>query len=374
MRLKVLHRHLSSTKEKEDIKKMEPTLNHDEVLRPIKQCFNKVEVSSNRNEASKLTDGDVSTYWQSDGAARSHWIRLSVAANVVIKQLQIHVLPSDQSYMPHHVVVLGGRDENSLREINEVRIPITHSGDFLVLDNLKTHYPVIQLAIRRCHSDGCDSRVRQIKAIGYRVVKSRGASVMDATAMWYLSIISSTAQAALPIAPQLRATLIQHSKDALAHMAPLCLSTTSSERPAFLSLNIVEQMETFIRDIVCIPDTTPSSEELFVLLRFSIARGSLGALLDTLRIVIKHPNTTHQVTKFIRQIQSYRDEAIRKHGRQQSSLCILSCDGGEKEISSSPGNILDSDNNKVYMTETGKKKVIFMLYTVIQVFDFCMVE
>ena len=35
---------------------------------------------------------------------------------------------------------------------------------------------------------------------------------MDATAMWYLSVLASTAQASLPVAPHLRDSIIQHTK------------------------------------------------------------------------------------------------------------------------------------------------------------------
>jgi len=46
----------------------------------------------------------------------------------------------------------------------------------------------------------------------FRVVKSKGVSIMDATAMWYLSVLASTAQASLPVAPHLRDSIIQHTK------------------------------------------------------------------------------------------------------------------------------------------------------------------
>ena len=49
--------------------------------------------------------------------------RLTIPANVVIKQLSMYVVSSDQSYMPHHVVIHGGRDEESFRELNDVKIP-----------------------------------------------------------------------------------------------------------------------------------------------------------------------------------------------------------------------------------------------------------
>ena len=84
----------------------------------------------------------------------------------------------------------------------------------------------------------------------FRVVKSKGVTVVDATAMWYLSVLASTAQAALPIAPGLRDAIIGHTKNALFHIQPLALSSMSSDKPGFLSNNVMEQMEKFLSNIV----------------------------------------------------------------------------------------------------------------------------
>lgn len=42
----------------------------------------------------------------------------------------------------------------------------------------------------------------------FRVLKTKGMSVSDASAVWYLSILGATAQATLPLAPHLRDTLL----------------------------------------------------------------------------------------------------------------------------------------------------------------------
>lgn len=82
------------------------------------------------------------------------------------------------------------------------------------------------------------------------MVKSKGVTVIDATAMWYFSVLASTAQAALPIAPGLRDAIIDHTKSALSYIQPLALSSMSSENPGFLSDNIMVQMEKFLGSIV----------------------------------------------------------------------------------------------------------------------------
>ena len=39
--------------------------------------YSSIEVSSNTSDVRNLTDGNTGSYWQSDGAARSHYIRLA---------------------------------------------------------------------------------------------------------------------------------------------------------------------------------------------------------------------------------------------------------------------------------------------------------
>ena len=53
MRLKVLWAHISSMKEKAELKGREPSLQDDEILKPITRCFTSIEVSTNRNDINK---------------------------------------------------------------------------------------------------------------------------------------------------------------------------------------------------------------------------------------------------------------------------------------------------------------------------------
>ena len=62
-----------------------------------------------------------------------------------------------------HLKYLTGRDESNLQELREVNIPNHLTGDFVLLENVKVPYQMIQISIKRCHSDGCDTRIRQIK-------------------------------------------------------------------------------------------------------------------------------------------------------------------------------------------------------------------
>ena len=45
-------------------------------LMDIKKCFSKITVSSSERSVDNLLDNNSSTYWQSNGSPRRHWIRL----------------------------------------------------------------------------------------------------------------------------------------------------------------------------------------------------------------------------------------------------------------------------------------------------------
>ena len=45
------------------------------------------------------------------------------------------------------------------------------TGEFTILENMSTYQPYVQINIKRCHSDGCDTRIRGIKTLGYKYVQ-----------------------------------------------------------------------------------------------------------------------------------------------------------------------------------------------------------
>jgi hypothetical protein len=51
-----------------------------------------------------------------------------------------------------------------------------------------------------------------LNSFSLRVLRNKGMSVGDASAVWYLSILGATAQATLPLAPHLRDTLLAVTK------------------------------------------------------------------------------------------------------------------------------------------------------------------
>lgn len=44
-------------------------------VKVITQCYSTIEASSNVADVYKMTNGETASFWQSDGSARSHWIR-----------------------------------------------------------------------------------------------------------------------------------------------------------------------------------------------------------------------------------------------------------------------------------------------------------
>lgn len=138
------------------------------------KCWEKVQVSSNSHQASKLTDRNPKTYWESNGSTGSHFITVHMQCGVVIRwgwagravcrrglwgsvpalpqwlrpgasgtwlaglgqeagmagqphgvcvcrELSMLVASEDSSYMPSRVVVLGGDSPATIRtELNAV--------------------------------------------------------------------------------------------------------------------------------------------------------------------------------------------------------------------------------------------------------------
>ena len=110
--------------------------------------------------------------------------------NVVLRQLSLTVASADQSYMPQIVTVSVGKNASNLRIVKETRIPGFESqslkstsicyydmlrsffsyftGDYVIFENMSAYQPYVQINIKRCHSDGCDTRIRGVKTLGYR--------------------------------------------------------------------------------------------------------------------------------------------------------------------------------------------------------------
>ncbi|XP_074657535.1 zinc finger ZZ-type and EF-hand domain-containing protein 1-like [Tubulanus polymorphus] len=291
-------------------------LTADEELRPIVQmkCCQVVELSSNSNDVNNLFDENTSTYWQSDGSARSHWIRLWMKPNVVLKRLSLYVSPTDKSYMPNTITVAVGKVPKPLTEVKVINVPSHMKGFIVLLENVQTFHRVVQINIKRCQSDGCDTRIRAIKIQGLRVVKDPGFSVLDASVIWYLKILASTVTACQTVVPQLRDSLTLHTRDALLHIPPLCLSQASSERPKFLTKHVLKEVESFLANLQSSNDADGGSlcgEVAEIILSFSLSCGNVPAVLNILQKIIEYNQMIPCKPLFLRMV-TVRDLFWRK--------------------------------------------------------------
>ncbi|KAM6083434.1 cullin-9-like [Chlamydotis macqueenii] len=130
------------------------------------KCWEKVQVSSNPHRASKLTDRNPKTYWESNGSTGSHFITVHMQCGVVVREMSMLVASEDSSYMPARVVVLGGDSPATIRtELNSVTV-LPSDSRVVLLENLTRFWPVIQIRVKRCQQGGIDTRVRGIEVLG----------------------------------------------------------------------------------------------------------------------------------------------------------------------------------------------------------------
>ncbi|CAL1538237.1 unnamed protein product [Lymnaea stagnalis] len=368
MRSSVLKSMLQATKEEVKDFEVENELNEME-KRTIYNCFSFIEVSSNPTEAHLLRNN--STFWQSDGAARSHWIRLHIKNNIMLKHLSIGVVSTDQSYMPELVTVAVGQSPNKLREIKEVKIENHVTGRVVLLRNMKVHYPYVQINIKRCHGDGCDTRIHGIKAIGFKLVREQGVTtVMDASALWYLQMLTTTVSLSLAQSQGLRAVLLGNTKRALESMPPLVLSTSSAEKPAFLSRAVLQEIESFTHQLAHSSDIQDQTtlEGLQVILAFNLARGSVVGLIKLLNKLIELPSLKLPCADLLFKAIAARNNCWEKLG-VHIPVSFVTSDGGPgmsnigpdaviepPSSSNTSRGLLSTATNRVYLTDEGKTK------------------
>uniref|UniRef100_A0A672L7F8 Zinc finger ZZ-type and EF-hand domain containing 1 n=1 Tax=Sinocyclocheilus grahami TaxID=75366 RepID=A0A672L7F8_SINGR len=336
-------------------------LNHDpdvDKVKVVTQCYSFIEASSNSADINKMTNGETVSFWQSDGSARSHWIRLKLKPDIVLRRLAIAVASNDHSYMPQLVSIAVGKNRRSLQEIRDVRIPSNVTGYVPLLDNANISHPFIQINIKRCLSDGCDTRIHGLKTMGYQITKSKEVSVSDASAIWYLSLLTSLVTASMETNPVLAQTVLQSTQKALQHMPPLSLTPSSMEFPKFLSPNILEEVDGFLLRIA---DCCVSPEAELTLLAFALARGSVAKVLISLSGICEHLDSEYRASSLLASMASVR---LRLLYRKSIQLHLQACDVKSKEEKSGPENMLTEPNTgDGFLTENGKRKASVILST-----------
>ncbi|XP_061481451.1 cullin-7 isoform X2 [Rhineura floridana] len=130
------------------------------------KCWERVEVSSNPQQASKLMDGNPKTYWESNGSSASHYINVYMHRGVIVQQMSLLVASEDSSYMPARVMVMAGESASSISiKLNMVNVPPS-ANRVVLLENMTCFWPIIQIRIKRCQQGGIDTRVRGIEVLG----------------------------------------------------------------------------------------------------------------------------------------------------------------------------------------------------------------
>uniref|UniRef100_H2M814 Zinc finger ZZ-type and EF-hand domain containing 1 n=1 Tax=Oryzias latipes TaxID=8090 RepID=H2M814_ORYLA len=327
-------------------------------VKAITQCYSMIEASSNVADVFKMTNGDTTSFWQSDGSARSHWIRLKMKPDVVLRRLAIAVASNDHSYMPQLVSVAVGKNRRSLQEIRDIRIPSNVTGYVALLENANITHPYIQINIKRCLSDGCDTRIHGLKTLGYQITKSKEVSVSDASAIWYLSLLTSLVSVSMETNPALAQAVLQNTQKALQYTPPLSLTPSSSEFPNFFSANILEEVDGFLLRIAncCVG---PDAE--LTLLAFALARGSMAKVLKALSSISNHLHIDYKASSLISSMASVRLQLLY---RKPLQLHLQACDVKSKEEKSGPENMLtESATGDGFLTESGRKKASVILST-----------
>ncbi|XP_077021704.1 zinc finger ZZ-type and EF-hand domain-containing protein 1 isoform X7 [Tamandua tetradactyla] len=322
-------------------------------LKSVAKCYAYIETSSNPADIDKMTNGETSSYWQSDGSARSHWIRLKMKPDVVLRHLSIAVAATDQSYMPQQVTVAVGRSASDLQEVRDVHIPSNITGYVTLLENANISQLYVQINIKRCLSDGCDTRIHGLRAVGFQRVKKSGVSVSDASAIWYWSLLTSLVTASMETNPAFVQTVLHNTQKALQHMPPLSLSPGSTDVSTFLSPNVLEEVDSFlIRITSC--SSTPEVE--LTLLAFALARGSIAKVMSSLCTITDHLDTQYDASSLILSMASVRQNLLLKYGKPLQ-LTLQACDVKGKEDKSGPENLLvEPWTRDGFLTETGKTR------------------
>ncbi|XP_048374688.1 zinc finger ZZ-type and EF-hand domain-containing protein 1 isoform X2 [Sphaerodactylus townsendi] len=329
-------------------------------LKSVSKCYTHIETSSNSADIDKMTNGETSSFWQSDGSARSHWIRLKMKPDVILRHLSIAVAANDQSYMPQQVTVAVGRTASNLQEVRDVHIPSNVTGYVTLLENANICQMYVQINIKRCLSDGCDTRIHGLRAIGYQRVKKGGVSVCDASAIWYWSLLTSLVTASMETNPAIVQTILQNTQKALQHMPPLSLSPGSTDVSRFLSPNVLEEVDSFLLRIT---SCCASPEIELTLLAFALARGSIAKVLSSLCMISDHLETPYRAASLITSMATVRQNLLYKYGTPLR-LTLQACDVKGKEDKSGPENLLvEPWTGDGFLTETGKTRASVILST-----------
>ncbi|KAI6654893.1 Zinc finger ZZ-type and EF-hand domain-containing protein 1 [Oopsacas minuta] len=269
-----------------EAEKNEDALTSLEGYQMMHRCFSSVQVSSNPSRIDQLFDDNSSTFWQSSGTQGAHFIKIFMLPQVFIEQLSITISSTDNSYTPRIVEVAAGPTENSLRRVAYKTFLRRGSRcqTEVLLNFTTTYYRIIQINIKECAQDGCDTKIRGLHIQGYRSNTIPSFSEQEATYSWLLCILTATASISIATNPTFRNIILTQSNHYLKHITPLSLSSSSDNRPVFINTDFVEQLHTFFNQLLDTPaDNQLDLEAYNLLLQFSLAHGYMHLLMPLLQ-------------------------------------------------------------------------------------------
>ncbi|ETE66321.1 Cullin-9, partial [Ophiophagus hannah] len=119
------------------------------------KCWERVEVSSNSQQANKLVDGNVKTYWESNGTTGSHYINVYMNHGVIIQQMSLLVASEDSSYMPARIIVMAGESSSSINTKLNMVSPVDFANN-LGFHSQREEHKALQPALLNsalCHEE-----------------------------------------------------------------------------------------------------------------------------------------------------------------------------------------------------------------------------
>lgn len=131
------------------------------------------------NGVELLRDGNLDTYWQSDGA-QPHLVNVQFQRKVKVSEIALYAdYKLDESYTPSKIAVRAGNSFHDLREVRVVDLDEPVGWTRVRLDVNKTDADdgaggaplrayFLQIAVLSNHQNGRDTHVRQVKIFGPR--------------------------------------------------------------------------------------------------------------------------------------------------------------------------------------------------------------
>ena len=129
-----------------------------------------VSTAKHGNGVGQLRDGNLQTYWQSDGT-QPHLVDVQWNSNVRVMRVELYLdFGTDESYTPKKLTLRAGNTYHDLQDIathdlNEPQgwVTLTSTPDSAAHC---VNASLIQIAILENHQNGRDSHVRQVRVLG----------------------------------------------------------------------------------------------------------------------------------------------------------------------------------------------------------------